>query len=819
MERAGPAVARNSHCVLVASNKKRAGGNLSLRARESRMPLQIKKTKKNLYFTDFENSSHVLIDVTRNYVHGECFYEYYGSLVEVFAINVGTYSYIYYKNDQMLKPMSRNILGILSRHFLGDNDYYYNDVCGISNVIKMDKTFTQRKAMTLREAIDLPMAKITGDHHTHFTVAEVLRSLDGSEKKKAIHALTIGGEIHNGFMAGVMLWLSQLDEIELTWVLKSSILHAPDPVSFMKAGKEISVRAKSYQNIVYHDLRKLFEIDVLVNRGYGKVDWQQEYNNRTSPQLAKVSYKQIYKQSFNLFKRYDSGASKPRKLDWKTFWGSRWQWTATGSTHTQYEQDKKYISKDRKLSNKFVSFIKMPEFDFDYFYSRKPEIQAWSSIKYEWGKQRAIYGTDITSYVLAHYAFYNCEDCLPNDFPVGKKATPQRVKGRVRAVLEDNIPYCIDFEDFNSQHSNDNMAAVIHAYINAYRRHLSHDQIKAAEWTAESIYSTTINDNMGLKKVYKSNGTLMSGWRLTTFINSILNYLYSKILLSKRTTVYRSVHNGDDVLVGTDNFALTTNVLKTARHFGIRLQRSKCAFGGIAEFLRVDHVRGMHGQYLTRNVATLIHSRIESTLATDVRDAVEAMEDRLGEFESRGGNINTAARLRETYYKHLSQVFNLTVDELYIVKMSHKVVGGVSKRQNALVKYLIEAHVRGKTTTEELPGIDEMPGIHSYADQVAKTLNIEDKKTKVAERILKATHKALRYTRNNVKVVVNNNVERYQRYRSLYKAHSDKSDQTLGKAMMTGFAFDTISEINKYGPLRCILKSSQDPIKMLDIVV
>lgn len=60
---------------------------------------------------------------------------------------------------------------------------------------------------------------------------------------------------------------------------------------------------------------------------------------------------------------------------------------------------------------------------------------AYASIKYEWAKLRAIYGTDLTSYILTHFAFYNCEDCLPPMFPVGQKANPKFLKQRVRATL------------------------------------------------------------------------------------------------------------------------------------------------------------------------------------------------------------------------------------------------------------------------------------------------------------------------------------------------------------------------------------------------
>lgn len=86
---------------------------------------------------------------------------------------------------------------------------------------------------------------------------------------------------------------------------------------------------------------------------------------------------------------------------------------------------------------------------------------------------------------MSHFAFYNYEDCLPAHFPVGKKARPAYVRSRISAILEKAVPFCIDFEDFNSQHSNENMQAVIQAYMDAYQDRISPEQLVAMEWTRQ----------------------------------------------------------------------------------------------------------------------------------------------------------------------------------------------------------------------------------------------------------------------------------------------------------------------------------------------
>jgi len=768
----------------------------------------------------FSNAEYLVIDrLEGEFDEMETWYNYYNTGVQAKLIPVSGATYVYYKVDQILAPVTKQILAALSRHFIEDYTGYYNDWCTDDNVFLQ---FGRRAGevappgeVTDIELRGLPRADISSLHHTHFTAEEVWSVLTDEEKNRARKAWSLKKISTTTMMGGIMLWCASVSNDTVEKVEKAGLFSVSSISEFTKLGKSISVRAKSYQNIVMSDLRDVFELDVLVNRVTGEVDWKTEKKNRTQPCLTKIPYKTVYETARKLFSKYDPDREKYRRLDWKKYWGARWQWSASGSIHSQYAEDTEGLPKERELRNKFIALNIAEDVPIEHYLNRRPELHAWSSVKYEWGKQRAIYGSDMTSYVLTHFVFFNCEDTLPSDFPVGSKARPSYVSSRVRAVLRRATPWCVDFEDFNSQHSNSSMVAVLNAYLDVNHDRMSEEQKKAAKWVVESVLNTRVTDNMGLKETYKAKGTLMSGWRLTTFVNSVLNYIYTREMLGKETAVRRSVHNGDDVLLGVTNFKLVTSAVGQARSLGIRLQRSKCAFGGIAEFLRVDHVRGETGQYLTRNIATLMHSRIESKISLSVRDIVSSMESRFREFVQRGGSKDLVVRLRKKYYSRIAPEFKLTEAQLYTIKTSHAVVGGCSESRTAPVDVIIDYKKEGEV--EGLP--KHLPGVIAYARALKKQLELKVELPEVIARIYSATENAVKLVREQVSFNKPRDVMRYKRYKALYKAHKEVAETpTFGKAMLTGFLFDVLAAKSRSRTLIMILNNAKNPMDFLKVV-
>jgi len=769
--------------------------------------------------TGFDDAHYVLF-TSFNFLlpQSELALDYYGSLVLGFIINHDGRSYFYARVNQYMLPIAVEPLIMFSRHFMNDFSINIRHLSKNENVVEgvavsRPNSVRHHNPKTLK---NLNISKISGEHHIHFTAAEVWDNLDGTQRQRASLAFFLPPDVSTTFMAGAMLWLASASEVVLELVLTTNLFSANSVSDFMKYGKALSIRAKSYQNLVEADLREMFELEVLTNRGIGTIDWEEEKLHRTNPSVTTLSDEEVYMRAYQVLSSPDGSSDSYQSTSWKTFWESRWQWSAAGSIHTQYKEDEKYIFKhDRALKNKFISLIAMPNLDMSHFTDRKPSIQAWSSEKYEWGKRRPIYGTDLNSYIITQFAFQNVEDMLPAHFPIGKKARPSFVNARMQAVLKNTTPFCMDFADFNSMHSTGSMKAVLKAFYDVNYRYMSVEQRVATTWVIDSLDHVIINDLSGTGTTYKAQGTLLSGWRLTTFMNSILNYIYTMALVGKAQTTLRSVHNGDDVLLGIDNFVRVRDISKKAKELNITLQRSKSYYGGISEFLRVDHARGETGQYLARNISTLMHSRIESKIALSASDVVEAMEDRLAEYVTRGGSYRIAKSLRETYYARISQVFNTPEAVLWTIKNTHSVCGGISRRGDAEIKYKVVTE--GNRASAELE--KGLPGVTDYAMALIRKLQIDLRPQEVIDQVYSATIRAVQMVRKRVSLLPNNNIQQTKILRGLYKAHADVEDKaSYGKAKMVGFAIDLISKRSNFNLLAAVVANTHDPLGLLKIL-
>ncbi|QGY72626.1 putative RNA dependent RNA polymerase [Plasmopara viticola lesion associated toti 1] len=793
---------------------------MDIRLRHGYVPACLLKNGKGWHACEFADSQYVLMDVTQSPGSDlEVVRSVFGVSMVGMLLQGVEQSYFYAKVNQYVLTKNKAMLAILTRHFSGLYESVFWD-----QPLQTDALFRDRmpdsvlaKPMSLEEIEELGYPKITSGHHIHYTYSEVMKSVEPNLRYRISNLSRLPSNASATMATTVLLWGVTASEDSYNGVCSSGLFKARTTKEFTSIAKSISVEAKSLQNIVSMDLREVFELDVLLNRVDGEVDWEQEKENRERPKLAKLDAEYVRKQARIIFSQAVQCGKKPVKMLWKDYWASRWQWSASGSVHSQYIEDDKFVIKtDRNLKNKFIMISNMPKLPHSYFLSRSPEVHAWSSTKYEWGKLRAIYGTDTTSYILSNFAMYNCENVLPNRFPVGKAANDRNVVSRVRAVLKDRLPYCLDFEDFNSQHSPEAMREVVLAYGDVFRQSLTEEQLAALVWTAQSIQNQVIHDNSGTKTTYTTRGTLLSGWRLTTFVNSVLNAIYSDAVLRGIKRQGSSLHNGDDVIIGATSLEVARLSIHEGRKLGIRIQPSKCAFGAIAEFLRVDHTRGSKGQYLSRACATLVHSRIESKPSTDARDLTESMENRFADCLARGMSIRMISNLRLRYYARQSLVCKTPISSFYIIKNTHRVAGGISEAHDAMIDNLIKPGPAGKLEVE----VPQLMGVNDYALEVAKSLEmLGDIETLVA-RVRTATLAAVTPKSRRMNIVPNPNIEASKHLKAIYKAFRGKVDVAgYGKAALVGFALDVLQSRDMSSTLTQTLARSKDPERLLKFLV
>lgn len=496
------------------------------------------------------------------------------------------------------------------------------------------------------------------------------------------------------------------------------------PVSMKQWAKEvknISIDLKAAQHTVDIDLTPFFELDVLLNRGLGGVNWEQERLNRTTQmQLTTHKYQDIYDTAAAMFRRSRRHGLKPNTLNWNKFWARRWEWATPGSVHTQHSRDLSYIDAQATKRTKWHTVCSMPSVSIDYWLKRKPETVAWPSVKYEWGKQRAIYGTDLTNYVLATFGFSGVEEILPPECPLGSHINEDTIRARVSKTVAGSTPYCLDFDDFNSQHSVPSMQAVIDAYLAVFSCYLSVEQIAACEWVKHALSDMTIVGSSCQKtgSSYKAKGTLLSGWRLTTFMNTVLNYCYVSIA-SKGLNV-ASLHSGDDVLLGVKSYSQVRTLEHRLRTMGCRLQSSKCFLGGLCEFLRVDHLHHGKGQYLARATSTTVHSPVETKKPYMLRAVLEAQQVRLAELRQRQGEDSVVDELNDLQLTRIGRFWEVSTSYLKDIIQTHRCLGGLSVAPDASLEHKY-SDVK-VSSDQEAANNSVAPGASDYAWELTRSL-------------------------------------------------------------------------------------------------
>lgn len=754
-------------------------------------------------------------------VTGPMSVDLYGIAVRGYNIYLGegrSARYVYY--DNYIVGVPRNAMAEFSLA-IGEQ-HEYNMACasdirnidwkGMASVERLSRGLdfadTERKNALIRACAAVPVSKVTSQHHLHYSAVEVLTSGDGlrTAEVELLERLVAADDAHQSAIAGFALWFNTLSDELLELVASMSCWENESLTAMAKSIKQAVRAAKLLQNNTETDLLPVFEAEVLLNRGIGAVDWQAERENRIKPDVAKLSDSKVYQRAVTIMQQGKHDRGRYPKMSWKEYWGMRWQFTPTGSIKSQYPEDLQGMPADFRLKNKFVAVNTTSKVSFEDWVCTEPSIHAWSSVKYEWGKERAIYGCDVTNFLITNFAMFQCEDRLPPRFPVGSRAEPAYVTRAIDNILEGREPYCFDFEDFNSQHSTGAMRSVLRAFADVYSPDMSEEQRAAMAWVVKSVDNMVVHDNIGGTGTYKANGTLFSGWRLTTFMNSVLNAIYSEEIYEPTEAQHTmsSAHNGDDIILGIVNAKQATGMLKNALDVNVRAQPAKCAFGAVAEFLRVDRQGGSTAQYLPRAIATLVHSRIESGPSTALADSIRSNETRLSEFVDRGGALSTALKLRQLYLKRVAGAYGNTLNDALTILESSSVVGGLSMSRDAPVDKTIKQLYEEETdeTMIVLEGDRAWRGIADMANNVLEVVGhaIGSKVTikDITKRLYNSTLNALSIRRKKVNItdtLLRSRALNWREHRGTFK--NLRASGTLGMARLAGVAIDLRSTHNE----------------------
>jgi hypothetical protein len=573
------------------------------------------------------------------------------------------------------------------------------------------------------EDSDWPKTKISGEHHIHYVPSEVL-----SVSKRPVLANKVASSLKKCLglsitaVAGMMLFVSVCSDdsaVAFEQMLASADRSSVD--GLLASLKTSSSALKQWQHVSGR-YEELFETHVLVNRAVGAVDWGDEKAKRMSGPVPEISSDKIRYTARSLFSRARREGKEFFTTKWSDFWEQRWALVPGGSVHSQYDTDMEYVTKERATRNKIWAVSAMPEVEMDYFTSRAPEIHAWPSTKYEWAKMRAIYGCDLTSYLVTEFAMPACEHLLASDVPIGANASLERAKMRLQLADTGDLPFCFDFADFNSQHSLESLQAVLVGFRDVWHDVMTAEQRVAMDWVILSAGQQHVHFSDGVVKLGK---TLLSGWRLTTLMNTVLNIAYVEHS-GVAGVLQDHVHSGDDVYAQARTVADMDRALRLADLAGIDFQPDKCSGGAISEFLRVDWRAGTDGaQYLTRGCATAVHARPESREALSLRSLMLAAETRMAEIKSRGGDPEVCDALTEISIVRAAQWFGTDPGIAKRMRKAPAPAGGlaIDDMMTPIDTFFKEdaTPLRGQYYEMSM----NMPGVKAYGSYLARKLGVQ----------------------------------------------------------------------------------------------
>nr|QED42947.1 polymerase [Phakopsora pachyrhizi mycovirus 2] len=282
------------------------------------------------------------------------------------------------------------------------------------------------------------------------------------------------------------------------------------------------------------------------------------------------------------------------------------------------------------------------------------------------------------------------------------------------------------------------MQAVLLAYSKVFGQYFSEEQARAFDWVLQSLDYQYVKDG---DSWYRTVGTLLSGWRLTTAINTMLNKIYTMYCTIDEPIV--SIHNGDDILAAVTTIEQISRLENKAKASGIRFQRQKCYLASIAEFLRVDHKSGSNAQYLARGVSTFVHGPTETALPNDLLAVLKSNHTRASELIARGADADKVWSYLNLQIDHLAGLWHTERDKLDKIMSTHISLGGFSQ----VVDEKSTAFEIVRDWDDDESGLDDvheedknivMHGAVDYARMVCRHMVAPEYEQRIAKRIKKS---------------------------------------------------------------------------------
>jgi hypothetical protein len=417
----------------------------------------------------------------------------------------------------------------------------------------------------------------------------------------------------------------------------------------------------------------LAEAETLVGYGFGAVDWHAEREHRTDPESMCAKFPagdvaaallQLYSEAVDI--------NKLNRFSREQFWARRWFWLAGGSEAGSklqlgsgaFRSDYKGLG-GRTYRHTHRSAGEERSLAYlEALLEREPAVHAAASEKVnERGKVRALYAGDPASYYVTAAALMPLEDAWDHDQAIivpGSAAELHLIAQR-RAALKDGVGMMYDYSDFNVMHTLESLSACFSAAKPLASR-LGPEWAACLEWSAKSALNQTAT--LPTHVTFRTKNGLFSGWRATTWCNTVLNWAYvtcavEGALKASGARLLHRQHVGDDVFSVADSWTSAVAVYDALQNAGCTAQASKVLFSeSAAEFLRVRYDdRGVRG-YPARVICGLVGGDPNASEATTPYERIGNIADAAARATARGVDTQLAWHL----FKVLSDYWGAAID-------------------------------------------------------------------------------------------------------------------------------------------------------------
>nr|UHS72512.1 MAG: putative RNA-dependent RNA polymerase [Totiviridae sp.] len=389
----------------------------------------------------------------------------------------------------------------------------------------------------------------------------------------------------------------------------------------------------------------LVEMDSLKGRGVEDVDLAAAARLRANTETVdtlgistaelRTAIRQVLDEEMDMT-RYDYEPSGE-------FWSRRWEWGVNGS-HSRVLQRHEPAWAIKPLDLKRLHRrVYLEEVEGNVMDGWSGRVYLSFIKKIENARTRDLQSADSNSYVCFQHLMDGVERCWKGTRVIldPGKGGSMGIAKRMRSMLGGNINgtrLMIDYADYNSQHSLATQKTLVAVLC---------DKIGYPAGMARRLIASFDDMHMFVDGEYfgRCVGTLMSGHRLTTFINSVMNLVYLRIFCPSIRAA-KSAHVGDDVFVATQDLETAARIAIELKASPIRAKPEKQSLGSVSgEFLRMCSRGQITRGYYMRSVASCIMGQWTSELRLEANEALQSIVGASWTLGNRSGSLGIGADL------------------------------------------------------------------------------------------------------------------------------------------------------------------------------